>query len=195
MGQSTNDVFPAAMRMAALLTVDELLEELGALADALGAKADEFAGVGKSARTHLQDAVPTTLGHEFGAYAEAVRRATEHLEEQREPLCELGIGGSAAGTGLNTVPGYLENVVTRLADQTGLDLVPAENLFEAMQSMAPFVRLSGALRVAAVELGRIANDLRLLSSGPTTGLAEIRLPAVQPGSSIMPLLWPGRLRV
>jgi len=186
MGQSTNDVFPTAMRLAALLTLEELVEELGALADALGAKADEFAGVAKSARTHLQDAVPTTLGHEFGAYAEAVRRATEHIEEQREPLCELGIGGSAAGTGLNTAPGYRERVVARLAEQTGLDLVPAENLFEAMQSMAPFLRLSGALRVAAVELGRISNDLRLLASGPTTGLAEIRLPAVQPGSSIMP---------
>ncbi len=186
MGQSTNDVFPTAMRLAALFTLAGLLEQLRSLSDAFQAKAEEFAEVAKSGRTHLQDAVPVTLGQEFGAYAEALSRAAAHVEEQKQPLRELGIGGSAAGTGLNTLPGYRARVVARLAEQTGLDLTPAENPFEAMQSMAPFARLSGALRVAAIELGRISNDLRLLSSGPTTGLGEIRLPAVQPGSSIMP---------
>jgi len=186
MGQSTNDVFPTAMRLAALLSLPDLIGEARELAGALVEKAGEFADVAKSGRTHLQDAVPVSLGQEFGGYAHAVRRAANHVEEQSEPLCQLGIGGSAAGTGVNTQPGYRKQVVERLAEQTGLDLVPAANLFEAMQSMAPFVRISGTLRVLAVELGRIANDLRLLSSGPTAGLREIRLPAVQPGSSIMP---------
>ncbi len=186
MGQSTNDVFPTGMRLAALLTLPELLGELRTLAGAFRQKAAAFADFAKSGRTHLQDAVPVTLGQEFGAYGEAVGRAADHIEEQMAPLRELGIGGSATGSGLNALPGYRRKVVARLAEQTGLELSPADDLFEAMQSMAPFVRVSGALRTAATELGRIANDLRLLSSGPTTGLAEIRLPAVQPGSSIMP---------
>jgi aspartate ammonia-lyase len=186
MGQSTNDVFPTAMRLAALLTLPALAGELRSLGDALAARAAAFAAVRKSGRTHLQDAVPVTLGQEFSGYAGAVRKAAQHIEVESVPLAVLGIGGSAAGTGLNTVPGYRTKIVARLAEQTGLDLRPAKNLFEKMQSMAPFVRASGALRTTAVELGRIANDLRLLSSGPTTGLGEIRLPAVQPGSSIMP---------
>ncbi|MDP6107032.1 MAG: aspartate ammonia-lyase [Candidatus Brocadiia bacterium] len=186
MGQSTNDVFPTSMRVAALLELPNLLEALGGLAGALADKAGEFAEIAKSGRTHLQDAVPLTLGQEFGAYAEAVRRAAAHIGQQSEPLRELGIGGSAVGSGLNTLPGYRAKVVERLADLTGLRLVAAPNRFEAMQSMGPFARMSGALRAGAVELGRISNDLRLLSSGPTTGLGEIRLPAVQPGSSIMP---------
>jgi len=186
MGQSTNDVFPTAMRLAALMILPSLPGELHELADAMGGKAEEFREIAKSGRTHLQDAVPVTLGQEFGAYAAATRRCAEHLEAQAPALRELGIGGSATGTGLNTAAGYRERVVGCLAAQTGLELSSAGDLFEAMQSMAPFVRLSGALRATAVELGRIAGDLRLLSSGPTTGLAEIRPPAVQPGSSIMP---------
>jgi len=186
MGQSTNDVFPTAMRLAALLAVPGLVRQLRDLAGALRRKGNEFCDAAKSGRTHLQDAVPVTLGQEFGAYAEATERCADHVQEQTVPLRELGIGGSATGTGVNTVPGYRKRIVERLAEQLGLELRPAEDTFEAMQSMAPFVRLSGAMRVAAVELGRVANDLRLLSSGPTTGLAEIRLPAVQPGSSIMP---------
>ena len=186
MGQSTNDVFPTAMRVAALMMLEELVGELRRLAEALGSKAAAFSGLAKAGRTHLQDAVPVSLGQEFGAYAAAVARGADHIEEQMAPLRELGIGGSATGSGLNTVPGYRPKVVARLAEQTGLDLSPADDLFEAMQSMAPFVRVSGALRAAATELGRISNDLRMLSSGPTTGLGEIRLPAVQPGSSIMP---------
>jgi len=186
MGQCTNDVFPTAMRLAALMTLPELVGELRGLAAAFVRKAEEFADIAKSGRTHLQDATPLRLGQEFGAYARAVEHAADGIEAQGSELCRLGIGGTATGSGLNTVPGYRKKVVARLADQTKLALSPAEDLFEAMQSMAPFVRVSGALRVAAVELGRISNDLRLLSSGPTTGLAEIRLPAVQPGSSTMP---------
>ena len=186
MGQSTNDVFPTAMRLAALMTLPALLGELRELAAAFEKKAGEFADIAKSGRTHLQDATPVTLGQEFGAYAEAATGAADEIEERTLALRSLGIGGSATGSGVNTVPGYREKVVDRLADQTSLDLSPTGNLFESMQSMAPFVRVSGALRAAAVELGRISNDLRLLSSGPTTGLGEIRLPAVQPGSSIMP---------
>jgi len=186
MGQSTNDVYPTSMRLAALFKLPALLDSMNRLSDALERKAVEFAGIVKSGRTHLQDAVPVTLGQEFGAYALTVRRAALQIGEGCSPLRELGIGGSATGTGLNTQPGYRTLVIGYLADQTGENLKGAPDLFEAMQSMAPFVRASSALRSAAVELGRIAGDLRLLSSGPTTGLAEITLPAVQPGSTIMP---------
>ena len=186
MGQSTNDVFPTTMRLAALLMLPDLLKELAQLAAAFESKAEAFADVTKSGRTHLQDAVPVTLGQEFAAYGAAVQRSADHIRAQTAALRELGLGGTAAGTGCNTKPGYRQKVTARLAQQTGLELTPAPNLFEAMQSMAPFARMSSALRSAATELGRICNDLRLLSSGPTTGLAEIRLPAVQPGSSIMP---------
>ena len=186
MGQSTNDVFPTAMRLAALLGAPDLVARLRDLAGALRVKAEAFADITKSGRTHLQDAAPVTLGQEFSGYALVVEKAADEVEAQSAPLRSLGIGGSATGTGLNTHPEYRTGVVARLAEQTGLELEPAENLFEAMQSMAPFVRLSGAMRLAAIEVGKIANDLRLLSSGPRTGLDEIRLPAVQPGSSIMP---------
>jgi aspartate ammonia-lyase len=174
------------MRIAALLSLPGLIEELRCLASAFDAKAEELADVAKSGRTHLQDAVPVTLGQEFSGYAEAIRRAADQIDLAQAPLRELGLGGSATGTGLNTKPGYRGKVVAELERRLGLGLRPAGNLFEAMQSMRPFVRASSALRGAAVELGRVSNDLRLLSSGPTTGLAEIRLPAVQPGSSIMP---------
>jgi aspartate ammonia-lyase len=186
MGQSTNDVYPTAMRLAALMAAPELVKEMRVLSGSLQTKADAFASIGKSGRTHLQDAVPVTLGQEFSGYALAVSKAADHIEEQTKPLRELGIGGTATGSGLNAKPGYREKVVANLSAQLGTELTPADNLFEAMQSMAPFVRLSGAMRVAAEEVGRISNDLRMLSSGPRTGIGEIRLPAVQPGSSIMP---------
>jgi aspartate ammonia-lyase len=186
MGQSTNDVFPTAMRLSVLMVLPQLVDELCNLAKAFKGKAHAFSRIPKSGRTHLQDAAPLTLGQEFSGYAVALTQGAEHIEAEMHPLQRLGIGGSATGTGLNTHPGYRERVVARLKEQTGLDLWPAHNLFEAMQSMAPFVRSSGALRMVAVELGRISNDLRLLASGPTTGLNEILLPAVQPGSSIMP---------
>jgi aspartate ammonia-lyase len=159
---------------------------LDELVASLRRKARQFDGVIKSGRTHLQDAAPLRLGQEFGGYARAVEKARDGLVAAAESLKELGIGGSAVGTGLNTHPQYARTVVRNLSSLTGLKLRPAQDRFEAMQSNACFVRVSGALRGLALELIRIANDLRLLSSGPNTGLAEITLPGVQPGSSIMP---------
>ncbi len=186
MGQSTNDVIPTAMRLAALSLTHPLLETMGKLAGAFEQKAREFDSILKSGRTHLQDAVPIRLGQEFSGYAKAVQKAKAQIERSAAGLEELGIGGSAAGTGVNTHPDYRVLVVRHLRDLTGFNLRPSENLFEAMQSMAPFTEVSGALRNLCLELIRIANDLRLLSSGPNTGLNEIVLPPVQPGSSIMP---------
>ena len=186
MAQSTNDVIPTAMRLAAHTLAGPLLAELEALAGSLDAKARAFAHVLKSGRTHLQDAVPITLGQEFSGYRECVRGWRESLERSREGLLAVGLGGNAVGTGINAHPKYRERVVARLAEVTGIPVRSAPNLFEAMQSMAPFVRVSNDLRGFALDLTRIANDLRLLASGPTTGLNEINLPAVQPGSSIMP---------
>ena len=186
MAQSTNDLIPTAIRLSSLERLDPLLETLEGLELALAAKAREFDHVLKSGRTHLQDAVPIRLGQEFGAYADAVRRSREGLESCIPALLELGIGGTAVGTGLNAEPDYIQTVIRELGDTTGFPLVASQNLFEAMQNMDPFLALSSALRRTAVTIGRIANDLRLLSSGPRTGLDEIRLPAVQPGSSIMP---------
>ena len=186
MSQSTNDVFPTAMRVASLLMLTPLLAAMDRLAAALAEKGQAFDGILKSGRTHLQDAVPIRLGQEFSGYARAIERARDRIAASRAALCELGLGGSAVGTGINTHSQYQKKVVAALAKYTGLPLVPSPNLFERMQSMADFVALSGGLRELAVELIRIANDLRLLSSGPRTGFAEITLPPVQPGSSIMP---------
>jgi aspartate ammonia-lyase len=186
MAQSTNDLIPTAIRLAALEMLDPLLEALEALENALAAKGREFDHILKSGRTHLQDAVPIRLGQEFTAYAAAVRRSREGLESCIPALLELGIGGTAVGTGLNAEPDYITKIIEELAIATGFPLAAAPDLFEAMQNMDPFLAISSALRRTAVTVGRIANDLRLLSSGPRTGLDEIRLPAVQPGSSIMP---------
>ncbi|HEV8487193.1 MAG TPA: aspartate ammonia-lyase [Blastocatellia bacterium] len=186
MCQSTNDVFPTAMRLAALQLVDGLLPVMDGLADSLGRKAAEFDHIVKSGRTHLQDAVPVRLGQEFGAYSTAVRKNRSRIASAADELKEVGLGGTAAGTGLNAVTGYHKLVIAELSLITGQQLRAAGDYFEAMQSMASFVALSGAIRTLATDVIRIANDLRLLSSGPNTGLAEIRLPAVQPGSSIMP---------
>jgi aspartate ammonia-lyase len=186
MAQSTNDIIPTAIRLASLEMLDPLLGALEGLETALTAKGSEFDHILKSGRTHLQDAVPIRLGQEFTAYAAAIRRNREGLESCIPALLELGIGGSAVGTGLNAEPAYITAIIEELAVATGFPLVASPNLFEAMQNMDPFLALSAALRRTAVTLGRIANDLRLLSSGPRTGLDEIRLPAVQPGSSIMP---------
>jgi fumarate hydratase class II/aspartate ammonia-lyase len=185
-GQSTNDVFPTAMRIAALLMLRELAPVVKELAASLARKARQFDKIIKSGRTHLQDAAPVRLGQEFSGYARAIEKSLAGLDAAAKSLQELGIGGSAVGTGLNTHPGYAKTVVKDLSALTGLDLRPSPNRFEAMQSNACFVRVSGALRELALELIRIANDLRLLSSGPNTGLAEINLPGTQPGSSIMP---------
>ena len=186
MAQSTNDVIPTVIRVAAATQVGALLPVLDGLAQALEAKAETFDGVLKSGRTHLQDAVPVRLGQEFGAYARAVRLDAERIARSAEGLRRLGIGGTAAGTGLNSHPRYHAAMVEEITSLSGLSFRSSGDLFESMQSTADFVDLSGALRTLATTLIRIANDLRLLSSGPTTGLAEITLPAVQPGSSIMP---------
>jgi aspartate ammonia-lyase len=186
MGQSTNDVFPTAMRLAALDLTRDLILALEQLASSFRKKALEFDHVVKSGRTHLQDAVPIRLGQEFGAYATALHKNVDRIARAADEMREIGLGGTAAGTGLNAVPGYRKRIVEELNAITGYELRPTEDYFEAMQSMSPFVMLSGALKTLATDLGRIANDLRLLSSGPNTGLAEINLPPVQPGSSIMP---------
>jgi aspartate ammonia-lyase len=186
-GQSTNDTFPTAMRISALLMLRKYLyDNLDELDKNLSSKGKEFKGILKSARTHLQDAVPIKLGQEFDAYAMAVRKSKDKIKQAERSLLELGIGGSAAGTGLNTKKGYREEMVKLLSGYTGLDLVLAGDLREAMQSQGCIADVSSALRNLSLELNRISNDLRLLSSGPTTGLKEIKLPAVAPGSSIMP---------
>lgn len=186
MAQSTNDVFPTAMRLAALRLADGLVTALDGLIAALRRKGEEFDRVLKSGRTHLQDAVPIRLGQEFEAYAVAIGRNLAGIEQALPALRELGIGGTAVGTGLNAERRYIELVVAELAGETGLPLRGAANLIETTQNMDPFVALSSALKGVAVNLIRIANDLRLLASGPRTGLNEITLPALQPGSSIMP---------
>ena len=186
MAQSTNDVIPTAIRLASLEMLDPLLEVLEGLERALAAKGSEFDHILKSGRTHLQDAVPIRLGQEFNAYAVAIRKNREGLESCIPALLELGIGGTAVGTGLNAEPAYISAIIEELAVATGFPVIASADLFEAMQNMDPFLALSSALRRTAVTLGRIANDLRLLTSGPRTGFDEIRLPAVQPGSSIMP---------
>jgi fumarate hydratase class II len=186
MAQSTNDTIPTAIRLGCLWRLDEMLNTLNLLADALQEKAQEFDPIVKSGRTHLQDAVPVRLGQEFGAYAVAVRRSGQKIAEAAGSLRRLGIGGTATGTGLNAHPDYRGRMIDTLSRLTGLALQGSDDLFESMQSMADLVHFSGAMRTLAQDLIRIANDFRLLSSGPSTGLAEIRLPAVQPGSSIMP---------
>jgi len=186
MAQSTNDTIPTAIRLGCLWRIDELLAAVDGLADALEAKAREFDDVVKSGRTHLQDAVPVRLGQEFGAYALAVRNDRERIATAADRLRRLGIGGTATGTGLNAHPEYHQRMVEKLSALTGQSLRSSGNLFESMQSMADPADFSAALRTLCITLTRIANDFRLLSSGPATGLDEIRLPAVQPGSSIMP---------
>ena len=186
MAQSTNDTIPTAIRLGCLWRLDELLAVVGHLGVTLLDKAGEFDEVIKSGRTHLQDAVPVRLGQEFGAYARAVERDKERISRSAEGLRRLGIGGTATGSGLNAHPEYHQRMVAKLEQLSGLELYTSDDLFESMQSMADIADFSAALRILAITLTRIANDFRLLSSGPATGLDEIRLPAVQPGSSIMP---------
>jgi aspartate ammonia-lyase len=186
MAQSTNDTFPTAINVAALLELHLLDSALRKLVTALRGKARQFMRVIKSARTHLQDAVPITLGQEFDAYAEAIGAARQELVRRSELLKEVALGGTAVGTGLNAHPRYTPAAVKHLARITALRLKPADNPIFAIQSNVRVAAVSGAVRDLALELLRIANDLRLLSSGPTTGLFEINLPAMQPGSSIMP---------
>jgi aspartate ammonia-lyase len=185
-GQSTNDVFPTGMRLATLLNLETLYPVLDVLAASLAAKGKEFDGVMKSGRTHMQDAVPIRLGQEFAAYAVAIAKGKQTLERAADSLRELGLGGSAVGTGINTHPDYRAKAVANLSRISGQRLVPAEDMRWAMQSNACMGEVSAALRGIALEVIRISNDLRLMSSGPNTGFNEIHLPSLQPGSSIMP---------
>ena len=187
MGQSSNDVFPSAVQLAAMdeLTND-LLPALGSLAEALEAKAREFDDVVKAGRTHLMDAVPVTLGQEFGGYAAQVRQGISRLEVTLHRLGQIPLGGTAVGTGLNTHHEFAERVRTRLTEESGLEVLPPADPFEAQAARDAIVEVSGALKVIAVSLTKIANDLRWMGSGPRAGLAEIRLPELQKGSSIMP---------
>jgi aspartate ammonia-lyase len=186
LGQSSNDVIPTAIRLAALSRLPGLLSAARGLENALRAKAKEFKAVVKAGRTHLQDALPVTLGLEFGAYATAIGKCCGRIETAKKGLLEIGLGGTAVGTGLNATPAYRRRVVGLLSEFTGHSLKPAKDYLEITQNIDAFLEMSGALRLLAVALIRMANDLRLLSSGPRTGLGEISLPAVQPGSSMMP---------
>jgi aspartate ammonia-lyase len=186
MAQSTNDVFPTATRLAILMALPALIASGRRLAEGLQRKSAEFAGVLKTGRTHLQDAVPITLGQEFGGYAANVAHAVEDLERSVTQLTELNLGATAVGTGLNAGTNYTRLAVEILARDTNLNLRVAADHFRVTQSMGDVLAYSGALRRLAVEVGKVASDLRLLSMGPRAGIAEIQLPAVQPGSSIMP---------
>ena len=185
--QSSNDVFPTSVHLAAVkLTVHTLIPSLDHLASALEEKAADLEAVVKAGRTHLMDATPVTLGQEFGGYATAVRHGIERLEAALVRVVEVPLGGTAVGTGINTPSGFATRVIALLNEDTGLDLKEARNHFEAQSSRDGLVELSGALRTIAVSLTKICNDLRWMGSGPNTGLGEITLPALQPGSSIMP---------
>ena len=186
MAQSTNDVIPTAMRLAALATLPALLLAMDRLGAAFLAKGKEFDGIIKSGRTHLQDATPIRLGQEFAAYGQTILRHRAKLVESARWLRTLGIGGTAVGTGINAEPAYPGLMVKHLSAMTGLELEEGTDRVQLMQSMGDIATFSGALRAYVLDLNKIANDIRLLASGPRTGLAEIGLPAVQPGSSIMP---------
>lgn len=185
-GQSTNDVFPTGMRLGTLLELEKLYPVLESLAASLEAKGKEFHDIMKSGRTHMQDAVPIRLGQEFAAYGLAIRKSISSIRHASDSLRELGLGGSAVGTGINTHPGYRGKAIANLARISGQKLTPTTDMRWAMQSNSAMAEVSSALRNLALEIIRISNDLRLLSSGPNTGFAEINLPGLQPGSSIMP---------
>jgi fumarate hydratase, class II len=187
LGQSSNDIFPSAVHLAALETLThELLPALETLAESLAAKAIEFEDVVKSGRTHLMDAVPITLGQEFSGYAAQVRQGIARIEATLDRLAQIPLGGTAVGTGLNTHPEFAARVRRRLSEETGLRVNPPADAFEAQAARDSLVEVSGALKTVAVSLTKIANDIRLLGSGPRAGLAELRLPELQKGSSIMP---------
>lgn len=186
MAQSSNDTFPTALHIATSLSLKPLLEELDRLAQAFQKLGSKYTDVIKSGRTHLQDALPVTVGQELNAYAEAIRKAREQVAVRSRLLEELALGGTAVGTGVNAHPRFTRIAIAELRRMTGLRLKEARDSFEALQSRSAIAAVSSALKELALELIRIANDVRLLSSGPTTGFAELKLPSVQPGSSIMP---------
>ncbi len=187
MGQSSNDTFPTAMHIAAVLEInEELLPALQKLHDALLAKQNEFKAIVKIGRTHLQDATPLTLGQEFSGYVTQIKYGIKRIQDSLPRLLQLAQGGTAVGTGINSVEGFAENFAAQVATETGYDFVTAENKFEALAAHDAIIEASGALNVVAASLMKIANDIRLLGSGPRSGLGEISLPANEPGSSIMP---------
>lgn len=186
MAQSTNDTIPTAIRLGCLWRLDQLLSTLDQAATTFRQKAAEFDDIVKSGRTHLQDAVPVRLGQEFAAYARSIERNRDKIAQAAEGLRRLGIGGTATGTGLNAHLEYHPRMIATLSRLSAITLYQSDDLFESMQSMGDAVHFSASLRTLAQDLTRIANDIRLLASGPSTGLDELRLPALQPGSSIMP---------
>jgi fumarate hydratase class II len=187
MAQSTNDTIPTSIYISAYSAVkDELIPSLEKMRESLLSKAVEYDGIVKAGRTHLQDAVPVRLGQEFGAYAEAVRKDISKIRSASQSMLDLPIGGNATGTGINAHPRFRSSIVREIKKITGIKFRSCDNPFEGIQNVSPALELSAALRGVAVTLTKISNDLRLLSSGPRTGFAEIMLPAVQPGSSIMP---------
>jgi len=187
MSQSSNDVIPTAMHVAARMTIArKLVPALEAFQASLEAKAEAFDDVLKSGRTHLMDATPVRLGQEFGGYAAQVKKGLQRIQAASDELAELALGGTAVGTGINCPPGFPKKTIAYVSEATGLSFHEAENHFEAQAAKDAYVAVAGALNTLAVSLFKIANDIRHLSSGPTSGLSEIRLPAIQPGSSIMP---------
>ncbi|PRS15356.1 aspartate ammonia-lyase [Bacillus paralicheniformis] len=186
MSQSTNDVFPTAIHISTLKQLEKLLDTMEYMLDAFKKKACDFDHVIKMGRTHLQDAVPIRLGQEFEAYSRVIERDIKRIKQSRQHLYEVNMGATAVGTGLNADPRYIENVVKHLAEISGLPLVGADHLVDATQNTDAYTEVSAALKVCMMNMSKIANDLRLMASGPRAGLAEISLPARQPGSSIMP---------
>jgi len=186
MAQSTNDTFPTALHFSVLTALQPLLEEINQFANAFEKLSHKHANLVKSGRTHLQDALPVTMGQEFGAYASTLRNAQAQLRERQKDMYSVALGATATGTGANAHPRFKTIAISKLKESTSFRLTPAENPFEALQSCRAVQAISGGLKELALELIKIANDLRLLASGPTTGIAEVKLPSVQPGSSIMP---------
>jgi aspartate ammonia-lyase len=187
MAQSTNDTIPTSIYISSFEAVrDDLIPALDGLKQALSKKAGSFKGIIKAGRTHMQDAVPMSLGQEFSGFAEAVKNDILRIQNASKALLNLPIGGNALGSGINANPGYKKSVISEIKKITGVKFKSCRNLFEGIQNVNPALELSSSLRGGAITLTKIANDIRLLSSGPRTGFAEIRLPAVQPGSSIMP---------
>ncbi len=185
-GQSTNNIIPSAIRVACCTMLPQLIAKLTSVKDELAHKAEEFSNILKSARTHLQDAVPIRLGQEFGAYATALGKHIERLEETKKFLYELGVGGNAVGTGINTPPEFRAAIIKQLNELTNMDFKVTRDGIESTQFLTDIAALSSLLKLIAIDLNKISGDLRLMSSGPKTGLHEIMLPAVEPGSSIMP---------
>ncbi|WP_375090134.1 aspartate ammonia-lyase [Peribacillus sp. RS7] len=186
MSQSTNDVFPSSIHIATLISLEKLLDTMEYMLTIFRKKAQQFDHVIKMGRTHLQDAVPIRLGQEFEAYSRVIERDIKRIQQSRQHLYEINMGATAVGTGLNADPRYIESVVEHLADISGLPLVGAEHLVDATQNTDAYTEVSAALKICMMNMSKIANDLRLMASGPRAGLAEINLPARQPGSSIMP---------